>query len=85
MIENMVIRIDNFDNDAMQESGPAVVSMLKNLIADIERRRLEELDGIHLMDSNGNRVGRVYVNLVDEDDIDDEDDDDEDFDDLDDE
>ena len=84
MIESVVIRIDNFDNDAMQESGPAVVSMLKNLIVDIERQGLEELDGVRLMDSNGNRVGRISVNLIDEDDIDDEGDD-EDFDDLDDE
>ena len=85
MIESMVIRIDNFDNAAMADSpGTEVISILQKLIADIERQSFEELDGVRLMDSNGNRVRRISVNLFDEDDIDDEGDD-EDFDDLDDE
>lgn len=85
MIESVVIRIDNFDNDAMADSpGTEVISILQKLIADIERQSFEDLDGVRLLDSNGNRVGVVSVNTIDEDDIDDEGDD-EDFDDLDDE
>ena len=83
MIETVTIRITNFDNAAMAVDPPeAVMTILKDVIAKIEQNGcLEELDGMALMDSNGNRVGRVSVSTIDEDELDDEDDLDDEFDD----
>lgn len=75
MIESVVIRVESYDNAAMADDpNGATVGLLKKLILDIERQGLEELDGVRLLDENGNAVGFITVNLIDEDDFDDDED-----------
>jgi hypothetical protein len=76
IIESMTIRVNNFDNDAMQnDERGEVVRILKRIIEKIESVGIVDLDSDPLMDSNGNKVGFVTVSVIDEDEMDDDDDD----------
>lgn len=63
-IQEFILTIDEFSHDAMQDDKNAeVIRILKGVISNIENNGLLNCDGIHLRDSNGNKVGVASVEV----------------------
>ena len=71
------INITNYNNAAMvDDRGGETIRILQQIINNITEYGVPNCDGMRLMDTNGNQVGTVLVEMDNDDDDDDDDDDD---------